>query len=349
MKIIIQGAEVIHGTINDPVGQRCPGKGDTHLLPVLFLPVQRHGIRVLLVHDPCDCRGRCVAVRDQCLGYVCLHKLDIPGHGRQRRTSGAFCCFTVNIDNLALCRCEPEFLADEFLSDDLHFRTAVHTASLFVGKRDHFIPGRDTLKCFLICTSGITGMFFNDSLRGSLFFWQLCLLFGFIKQVQLPGNRFGFLTGCAEQFPGQVFHLLTQAGDRGITFLHGTAQGSGQLILAADYHIQLADRVLLLHDPGVICAFCHLSLPLSGYPYFTTKRIGMEAGIQDFGHFGGVPEIHAAAYTEGILPVFSGIRKVLGCSISRPDMSQSNCCQVRVFTSSEFLGHRKRPWASIRL
>lgn len=47
---------------------------------------------------------------------------------------------------------------------------------------------------------------------------QLCLLLGFIKQVQLPGDRFGFSAGSAEQFPGQVFHLLTQAGDCDVTF-----------------------------------------------------------------------------------------------------------------------------------
>ena len=288
-------------------------------------------------------------MRDQCLGYVCLYKLDIPGHGRQRRTSGAFCCFTVNIDNLAFCRCEPEFLADEFLPDDIHFRAAVHTASLFVGKRDHFIPGRDTLKCFLICTSGITGMFFNDSLRSSLFPWQLCLLLSFIKQVQLPGNRFGFLTGSAKQFPGQVFHLFTKAGDRGIAFLHGAAQGSDQLILAADHHIQLADCVLLLRNPGVLYAFCHLPCPFPDTLILPQKVLEGKLKCRISGRLGTMPETQAAVYAEGGPPVFSGIRKALGCSISRPDISQSNCCQVRAFTSSEFLGHRKRPCASIRL
>ena len=39
----------------------------------------------------------------------------------------------------------------------------------------------------------------------------------------------------------------------------------------------------------------------------------------------------------------------LGCSISSPDMSQSNCCQVNCFTSSWFLGQRNLPWTSIRL
>ena len=38
-----------------------------------------------------------------------------------------------------------------------------------------------------------------------------------------------------------------------------------------------------------------------------------------------------------------------GCSISRPDMSQSNCCQVSCFTSNWFLGQRNLPWTSIRL
>ena len=35
-----------------------------------------------------------------------------------------------------------------------------------------------------------------------------------------------------------------------------------------------------------------------------------------------------------------------GCSISRPDMSQSNCCQVSCFTSNWFLGQRNLPWTS---
>ena len=50
-----------------------------------------------------------------------------------------------------------------------------------------------------------------------------------------------------------------------------------------------------------------------------------------------------------MLSTFSGTLKALGCSISSPDISQSNCCQVRDRTSSEFLGQRKRPCASIRL
>ncbi len=79
------------------------------------------------------------------------------------------------------------------------------------------------------------------------------------------------------------------------------------------------------------------------------KVLGWKLKCRIFRCFGGMPETHTAAYADGGPPVFSGTRKALGCSISRPDMSQSNCCQVRIFTSSEFLGHRKRPWASIRL
>ena len=46
---------------------------------------------------------------------------------------------------------------------------------------------------------------------------------------------------------------------------------------------------------------------------------------------------------------FPGSLKALGCSISSPDISQSNCCQVSARTSSEFLGQRNRPCASMRL
>ena len=51
----------------------------------------------------------------------------------------------------------------------------------------------------------------------------------------------------------------------------------------------------------------------------------------------------------GAVSTFSGSLNALGCSISSPDISQSNCCQVSDLTSSEFLGHRKRPCTSIRL
>ena len=46
---------------------------------------------------------------------------------------------------------------------------------------------------------------------------------------------------------------------------------------------------------------------------------------------------------------FGGILMALGCSISRPDMSQSNCCQVRPLASCLFLGHWYLPCASRRL
>ena len=39
-----------------------------------------------------------------------------------------------------------------------------------------------------------------------------------------------------------------------------------------------------------------------------------------------------------VLPVLSGGRYAFGCSISSPDMSQSNCCQEMGFASSESLG-----------
>ena len=42
----------------------------------------------------------------------------------------------------------------------------------------------------------------------------------------------------------------------------------------------------------------------------------------------------------------SRTRIALGCSISNPDMSQSNCCQVSALASWLFRGHRYRPWAT---
>ena len=51
----------------------------------------------------------------------------------------------------------------------------------------------------------------------------------------------------------------------------------------------------------------------------------------------------------GVLHDHSVGLNAFGCSISRPDMSQSNCCQVSCFTSNWFLGQRNLPWTSIRL
>ena len=58
MKMIIHRFEVMIGTIDDPVGKCCTGKRNSELLPILFLPVQRHCICKLLVHCPADSRCR---------------------------------------------------------------------------------------------------------------------------------------------------------------------------------------------------------------------------------------------------------------------------------------------------
>mgnify|MGYP007076844174 CR=1 FL=1 len=42
------------------------------------------------------------------------------------------------------------------------------------------------------------------------------------------------------------------------------------------------------------------------------------------------------------------LRIAIGCSMSMPDRSQSNCCQVRFRTSFLFLGHRYRPRSTSR-
>lgn len=55
------------------------------------------------------------------------------------------------------------------------------------------------------------------------------------------------------------------------------------------------------------------------------------------------------AWGGGISRSFSDGLNALGCSISSPDMSQSNCFQETPLASWEFLGHRKRPCASILL
>lgn len=153
--------------------------------------------------------------------------------------------------------------------------------------------------------SGTASVFLNDGLRSSLFFWQPCLLLGFIEHVQL--------------------------------------------IPAADDHIQSADHVLLLHGFGVICTFFHLFPAPFQILLFYRKKYqngSWNAGFQGIWTDAGNT---CGAYVEGIPPIFSGTRKALDCSIFRSDMSQSNYCQIRIFTSSEFLGYRKRFWASIRL
>ena len=85
--------------------------------------------------------------------------------------------------------------------------------------------------------------------------------------------------------------------------------------------------------PSVPVSMFHLPcdfLLLFRYFYYTTKSIKEEAEM----------------------PVFSrlhGVLNALGCSISRPDISQSNCCHVSWRTSWFERGQRNLPFTSMRL
>ena len=62
------------------------------------------------------------------------------------------------------------------------------------------------------------------------------------RQGAFPG------TGCAEEFFRKIIDLFIQDRHCFIIRSNGLAQGIDKLILASDCHIQLADRVLILHD-----------------------------------------------------------------------------------------------------
>ena len=88
-----------------------------------------------------------------------------------------------------------------------------------------------------------------------------CLLLGLIEKAELSFHVFRLFTGCAEEFFRKIIDLFIQDRHCFIIRSNGLAQGIDKLILASDCHIQLADRVLILHDSGVLRVFCHLSLP----------------------------------------------------------------------------------------
>ena len=62
---IVQRLHVLLATVDAPVRQRCTLDRYAHLFPFLFLPVQRHGVDVLLVHHIRNGRRRCRTVRNQ--------------------------------------------------------------------------------------------------------------------------------------------------------------------------------------------------------------------------------------------------------------------------------------------
>lgn len=62
---LVQRLHVLLAAVDAPVRQRCTLDRYAHLLPFLFLTVQRHGVDVLLVHHIRNGRRRCRTVRDQ--------------------------------------------------------------------------------------------------------------------------------------------------------------------------------------------------------------------------------------------------------------------------------------------
>ena len=62
---VIEWLHVILATVDAPVRQCCTLDRYAHLFPFLFLPVQRHGVDVLLVHHIRNGRRRCRTVRNQ--------------------------------------------------------------------------------------------------------------------------------------------------------------------------------------------------------------------------------------------------------------------------------------------
>ena len=181
-------------------------------------------------------------------------------HCRGRGTYRTLCRLPVDIDYFAPGRGKTEFPTDKLLPDGFHFRSAFRTVSLFFGKGDDLIPRRHTLKDIrmgALCPAGM----FSDNAFFRLFPCGGCLLLSLIEKAELSFHIFRLFTGCAEEFFRKIIDLFIQDRHCFIIRSNGLAQGIDKLILASDCHIQLADRVLILHDSGVLRVFCHLSLP----------------------------------------------------------------------------------------
>ena len=137
-----------------------------------------------------------------------------PFHGRGLAARRALRRLTVDVDDLALCRGEPEFLADKLPADDLHFRAAVPAVLLLFRKWDDLILYGHAFEKFRMRAFCLAGMLFDNSSFCLRFFVSPCLLLRFIKKAELPLHIFGFFAGCAEKLFCKVINLLIHHGHR---------------------------------------------------------------------------------------------------------------------------------------
>ena len=117
--------------------------------------------------------------------------------------------------------------------------------------------------------------------------------------------------------------------------------------------IQLVDHVLVRKDFWIFWITSHMfSAPFSLLLLYHKKQWkrnrnpGIYKGFQTWYRVSPPPFLLVCI---DVLCNHSVGLNAFGCSISSPDMSQSNCCQVNCFTSNWFLGQRNLPWTSIRL
>lgn len=124
--------EPVLGGPDDPVGQRCAGERDADLFPLPFLPVERHGLQVLLHHDVRDGRRRGDGLGDDWLRHGGL----LDGEMRFLAAGEALEGFAVVVDDLDFSGDELDLCADLLLAHGCQDRATALADALFFRQRD---------------------------------------------------------------------------------------------------------------------------------------------------------------------------------------------------------------------
>lgn len=174
--------EPVLGGPDDPVGQCCTRERDADLFPLPFLPVERHGLLVLLHHDMRDARRRSNGFGDDGL----WHGWFLDGEMRFLATGKALEGFAVVVDDLDLGGDELDLRADLLFAHGRQGRAAALADARFFRQRDETFLMRkfcQKLSCMVLL---LLAALMCGHLNARL--WRISLRFDLrlVEEIQLP-------------------------------------------------------------------------------------------------------------------------------------------------------------------